>query len=323
MPVILSALLLLAAPPAQTPIEITFRGAVATTGSTLVFTPLANALPTEPVVVTFRVDTPGNLGGTGPFDTFNVIPGSPLATAGPGVLAGGTSNAGLFLFDRAPGGAGDIMTTTLNLPGGLNLSLTVNDATGTVWNSVDITTLGGIYPGPLFGLVAFEFDDGVGSMSVDLQSVEIAIPSNEIGTYFCSPGIPNSTGASAEIKANGSTFASNNDVTLSTTGMPPNTFGIFLVGSMLAPASTPSNSSGRLCIGGSLGRYNLPGQILTSGSAGEFSLVLDLTQTPQPMGPIAITSGQTWNFQAWHRDPIGTGSGPTSNFSDGVYISFQ
>ncbi len=320
---ILSSLLLLAAPAAQGPIEITFRGTVATTPNTLVSGPLVNALPGESVTVTYRVETPGNIGGSSTFDIFNVVPGSPLVTVGTVVLAGGTNSTGLFLFNHAPGGFGDITTTSLSFPGGLNLGMLVKDPSSTVWSSVDIAANTGLYPESLFDVVEFEFYDVLDTLNVDLVSVEIAVPSNQIGTYFCSPGIPNSTGASAEIKANGSILASNNDVALSTTGMPPNTFGIFLVGSMTASPTTPANSSGRFCIGGSLGRYNQPGQVLTSGSAGEFNLTLDLTQTPQPMGPIAITAGQTWHFQAWHRDPVGIGSGPTSNFSDGVYIDFQ
>jgi hypothetical protein len=42
-----------------------------------------------------------------------------------------------------------------------------------------------------------------------------------------------------------------------------------------------------------------------------------VTNPPQP-----IMAGQTWNFQAWHRD---SGAGPdcTNNFTDAVEIAFE
>ncbi|MEM6572582.1 MAG: hypothetical protein AAF957_29475, partial [Planctomycetota bacterium] len=70
-----------------------------------------------------------------------------------------------------------------------------------------------------------------------------------------------------------------------------------------------------------IGRYVGPGQVLNSSAAGEASLVLDLTQTPQPNGFVSIQPGETWNFQGWHRDSL-MGSA-TSNFTDGLEILFQ
>lgn len=53
---------------------------------------------------------------------------------------------------------------------------------------------------------------------------------------------------------------------------------------------------------GGIGRYNASGQVLNTGSAGTFSLVLDLASTPTPTGAVAIMAGDTWNFQCWYRD---------------------
>ena len=76
-----------------------------------------------------------------------------------------------------------------------------------------------------------------------------------------------------------------------------------------------------LCLGGGIGRYVGPGQILNSGAAGLFQLPLDLTLTPTPTGLVAIAAGETWNFTAWHRDAV-AGS-VTSNFTDAVAVTFE
>ena len=85
--------------------------------------------------------------------------------------------------------------------------------------------------------------------------------------------------------------------------------------------ANPGGSDGNLCLGGSIGRYVGPGQIVNSGATGSFTLPLDLTQTPTPTGLVAIAAGETWNFQAWHRDAVGGFA--TSNFTDGLAVQFQ
>jgi hypothetical protein len=101
----------------------------------------------------------------------------------------------------------------------------------------------------------------------------------------------------------------------------PNAFGYFLTSTTQGFVANPGGSMGNLCLAGSIGRYVGPGQIQNSGAAGAISLPLDLTQTPQPTGSVAIVAGQTWNFQAWYRDAVGGSA--TSNFTDGLSIGFQ
>ena len=43
--------------------------------------------------------------------------------------------------------------------------------------------------------------------------------------------------------------------------------------------------------------------------------------TLTPTGPVAVTAGETWHFQCWFRDVAG--SAATSNFSDGLRITFN
>lgn len=140
-----------------------------------------------------------------------------------------------------------------------------------------------------------------------------------LGESYCNAN-PNSTGGTGEVSATGSAAVADNDVTLAASGLPPNVFGFFLTSETRGFVANPGNSEGNVCLGGAIGRYAGPGQILPSGPDGTFSLVLDLTQTPQPTGTVAIGAGESWNFQAWYRD---TGAfGPTLNFTDALEITF-
>jgi hypothetical protein len=76
-----------------------------------------------------------------------------------------------------------------------------------------------------------------------------------------------------------------------------------------------------MCLGGVIGRYDGPGQIMNSGASGSFSLVLDLTATPTPTGLVSVVAGEARNFQAWHKDSVGGVA--TSNFSNAVLLNFE
>ncbi|MEM6675476.1 MAG: hypothetical protein AAF726_21685, partial [Planctomycetota bacterium] len=143
--------------------------------------------------------------------------------------------------------------------------------------------------------------------------------SGTLGTKYCQPN-PNSTGVAAEIFAFGSRLASSNDVLLRAASLPPSSFGFFLVSRTQGLVQNPGGSPGVLCLSGSIGRYVGPGQVQSSGSAGEIGLQLDLTRTPTPTGFVSVMAGEDWNYQAWYRDSVG--GAPTSNFSDGLEIVF-
>lgn len=150
----------------------------------------------------------------------------------------------------------------------------------------------------------------------------VTLAAGPLGTNYCGPAVPNSTGLSAAISAEGDSSAATNNVTLSASGLPFNQFGIFINSTTSGFIANPGGSLGNLCVTGSIGRYNGAGQLQNSGTTGTFSLALDLTQTPTPIGNVAIAAGETWFFQTWYRDFI-TGQGPTSNFSDGIEIAFD
>jgi hypothetical protein len=141
-----------------------------------------------------------------------------------------------------------------------------------------------------------------------------------VGTSYCTAN-PNSTGLSGRISGSGSASVAANDVTLTASRLPLNSFGYFITSLTQANTPNPGGSQGVLCIGGSIGRYTGPGQIKNSGAAGEFSLLLDLTQIPTPTGFMAAVVGQTRSFQTWHRDSVAGLA--TSNFTDGLVMTFN
>jgi len=134
-----------------------------------------------------------------------------------------------------------------------------------------------------------------------------------LGASYCGPAIPNSIGLPGRLRAVGSDFAGESLILLAS-DLPPNQFGYFLL-SLTQGVSYPPGSSGRLCLAGNIGRFNRQGEVGHSGPAGALSLVVDTTDIP-PSSSILV--GETWSFQAWHRDV-----GSTSNFTDGVEILFR
>ncbi|MCP3918013.1 MAG: hypothetical protein GY711_20895 [bacterium] len=153
----------------------------------------------------------------------------------------------------------------------------------------------------------------------DAQQVTVLPgPGCPVGSTYCSPANPNSTGVPAQIAATGSSAVSSNDVTLRATSMPPGQFGYFLVGSNQG-AVMPPGSQGFLCLTcgfqgcSGIGRYDEVSEVF-SGPTG--TLAIDLTSLPL-FPSVPVQPGETWNFQAWYRD---NGS---SNFTDAVSIFFQ
>ncbi len=140
-----------------------------------------------------------------------------------------------------------------------------------------------------------------------------------IGQNYCMANA-NSSGGPSSMSASGSLVAADNNFTLGANGLPANQFGIFVTSMTqgFVPGAS-GTSNGNLCVGGVIGRFSRPGQIVSSGATGQFSLPLDLTDIPQGNGTVTIMAGQTWNFQAWHRDGVGLGS----NFTDGLEVAFQ
>ncbi|MEM9380505.1 MAG: hypothetical protein AAGB93_11200 [Planctomycetota bacterium] len=201
--------------------------------------------------------------------------------------------------------------------GGAPLPLTAD------WQTFSFTAVAGP---DVSGGITLQFavvTGAVAGSSADVQIDDASVTlanGGGIGTNYCSAN-SNSTGQTGAMSATGSTTAADNDVTLVASSLPNNSFGFFLTSQTQSPPGMPPGSQGNLCLGGEIGRYVGPGQVQNSGLDGSFSLVLDLTQTPTPTGLVSVAAGETWNFQAWHRDS--SPAGATSNFTDGLSIAFQ
>ncbi len=136
-----------------------------------------------------------------------------------------------------------------------------------------------------------------------------------IGSNYCGPAFPNSTGQPSVISATGSQGVVNNDVTLAADQLPPGQFAYFLAGQTQG-FSMPPASQGNICLTGNIGRYDRVANII-QGPTG--SIRIDLTAIPVNP-PVAVQPGDTWNFQCWYRD---NNPGPTSNFTDAVSVTFM
>ena len=237
--------------------------------------------------------------------------GGDLAMEPTGFLLGATAAAEIDRIDPQTGqgtilgtpGLGPIWGLEIDCDGTLYALTPAGDLYVIDVNTMGTTLLGNIgIPDPVYG-TAFRLDAALG----------------DVGTNYCGPANLNSTGLSGIISALGSDVVADNYLNLFATNLPKNQFGMFLNSQTKGFVPFVGGSQGNLCLAGSIGRYNRPGEILGSGAGGTFFLVLDLTDTPQPTGSVSIMAGETWNFQAWYRDD---NPGPTSNFTDGVSITF-
>ena len=155
--------------------------------------------------------------------------------------------------------------------------------------------------------------------SADLDGNGILDRCEAIGTTYCVPAVPNSTGLPGAVRILGSTSTAVNDLMVSATSVPANSFGFFLASTTQGTLFPIPNSQGVLCLGGEIGR-SVGGGVLGSGPGGAFHAAVDLNAMPQPNGPVAVQPGETWHFQAWHRD---VNPNVTSNFTDAVFVTFE
>lgn len=218
-------------------------------------------------------------------DSLPDVLGQSLPTA-----SGGTS---LFLFRGANGGFLNPERIASDPDEQLNV------ATGDVDNDGDID------------LVVLRTE----SNQIDLVELKFL---GDIGLPYCSDAVPNSTGLVGELSAFGSARVQDGDIELRASSLPPAVFGLMFTGTM--PVSVPlANSIGTLCVGGQIGRFVQPGQILGSGMSGTITLAVDPRALPLGAGFVSAAPGETRFFQLWHRDLSTTGV-PTSNLTAAVRV---
>jgi len=144
---------------------------------------------------------------------------------------------------------------------------------------------------------------------------------------FCNPANPHSGGAFATLAA--SDLSGPGLYHLEASNGPEDQFGYFLVSAGFNDLGV-SVSDGRLCLqapigryspaaGGalnSIGRFDVGGVFQNLGGTSSVGSGFDVPSTlPDPPGGV-IGAGDTWHFQLWYRDGVG------SNFSDGVSVTF-
>lgn len=135
----------------------------------------------------------------------------------------------------------------------------------------------------------------------------------ELGSSYCNPAQPNSTGTFGKVHIFGSDIVAENALTLTASDLPESAnIGYFIMGTGMA-TNTPPGSAGPICVAPGIKRY-FPVESTDEYPGG-------FTRRIGTHGPISqnITPGSMWNFQAWHRDA----DAGTSNLTDAVAVSFR
>ncbi len=158
-----------------------------------------------------------------------------------------------------------------------------------------------------------------GPASEDLDSNGVVDACEALGLQYCSPGIPNSTGLPGSLVLLGNNAVSQNDFQIGARSLPANSFGLFIASPAQSVATTPAGSQGNLCLAMNFG-VGVGGGVLRSGAGGTFFGTVDLNAMPQPGGAVAVVPGDTWNFQAWHRD---ANPSATTNFTNAMTVTFE
>jgi hypothetical protein len=138
----------------------------------------------------------------------------------------------------------------------------------------------------------------------------------KVGASYCTP-VANSTGTTGQMLLLGSASLTRNNLRLRAQELPQNSFGFFLCSLANGAIPNAGGGVGTICLGGNIGR-GVAGGVYNSGGDGAFGGFADLNNLPQPAGSVAAVAGETWHFQAWHRDSVG--GTPTSNLTNGVQV---
>ncbi|MFT5731948.1 MAG: hypothetical protein ACJA2W_000054 [Planctomycetota bacterium] len=156
-----------------------------------------------------------------------------------------------------------------------------------------------------------------GDQLADVQSPGDATGGAIITESFCE-STSNSTGVKGVLVLAGFDLVGRT-IDLEATKLPLNAFGFFIVSMVQDVVPNAGGSAGTLCLGGAIGR-GVAGGVFDTGVTGTVLGSVDLDMIPTPTSTTAAMSGQTWNFQAWHRDTILSFS--TSNFTNGISVQF-
>ncbi|QDV10068.1 hypothetical protein Poly30_56300 [Planctomycetes bacterium Poly30] len=215
------------------------------------------------------------------------------------------------------GGLSNTAEIQVNLQGDYSVLINGTMVHTGPWNPAGVPACGA--PDSLF--IATTATGGFVSTGFTLDNICIEpFIGNVIGSTYCT-SLPNVTGVESTLTLVGSDIAASNDVTMIMGDMPPLLSGIALMSLTKAP-NPIFVSEGILCLGGSIARYMAPGEIFQADASGSATFSPDLTVVPLNNSLVAVMAGETWNFQAWHRDvdPMGLNS---ANFTNAVEVTFN
>jgi hypothetical protein len=263
-----------------------------------------------------RFDVAWNRTWTGAITTPGLftIPSS-IDAAGPNeVVVAGTVNDGFF----PPGSPGVLVSVDGFVArfDGAGSALSRDDIGGAEEDAVESVALDGDAGVWVGGLTS----SPLGGSNPQFFDLFVARVGRIVGARYCAPAVANSTGQPGRIVVTGSDEAADDALSLIAQDLPSNTFGYFLTSRTTGLVPMAGGSQGTLCLGGSIGRYNRPGEVGATGGGSSFTLRLDLASTPSPTGAVAVLAGETWNYQGWYRD---ANPQVTSNFTDAVAVTFH
>jgi len=272
----------------------------------------------------------GSVGGSN--DEADVDAGKTSLTTPVSALSGQTLVEYRFWrwYSKEVGGPNslDLFTTQLSFDGGATWKTILDGANdngtgGWFERTVKIEKLGVPTDQMQLRLIASDLgaDSVIEAAIDDVRIVTLKEQDCASAATYCNPA----SGSSDNVATIGIDSCSlSGPANLSLAGAPAGQFAYALIGNGNAKVTDPPGALGDLCVAGGscLGRYSKDvGQ--TSG-AGTFSLELSNTLSGGPNFGIPtcggnIQSGETWNFQFWHRNPMGAPAG----FSEAIAITFQ
>lgn len=142
----------------------------------------------------------------------------------------------------------------------------------------------------------------------------------DVGTSECGPAVSNSTGGPGAIEAIGSSAVAERSLRVHASGLPPWVLTLFITSRNSGFVPGVGGSVGNLCLGANVGRFLGPGEAQLSTASGTAQIDVSLDAIPQPNGAVSVLAGNTWRFQAWHRDLVG--GALVSNFTDATRVTF-
>lgn len=137
------------------------------------------------------------------------------------------------------------------------------------------------------------------------------------GSQYCY-GAPNSTGDRGFLRLEGSRSIDSTKTAVAS-ALPAGQFCLLVGATGVNDVPGAGGSTGTLCLGGNLGRYN--STITPTSSEGIATFPIDPTALPIGLGTSPAMPGMQYQWQVWHRDL--TLIGATSNFTNAVSVQFE